>query len=195
MRYIDITKTISNKMKGYATDPIVKIKGFKSLKKGNSCNLSEMSLGTHAGTHIDAPRHIINKAATVDKIDINDLICKVAVVSIDRMRRKDFCNSVKGKGIKGILLKKGPSMAKLRLEDAKFLVKNQLKLIGTEEMSVEVSGNKKHPVHRLLLAKGVIIIESLDLKEAKQGYYKLICLPLKIKSGDGAPARAILLDD
>ena len=195
MRYIDITKTISNRMKVYATDPVVKIKSFKSLKRGNSCNLFELSLGTHAGTHIDAPRHIINKAGTVDNIDLSSLMCDVVVADIDRMRRKDFYNIAKEKNIEGILLKNVGKKTALNLNDARIFTKNRFKIIGTEEASIEDPKDKKHSVHRILLSRGVVIIENLDLGKVKQGFYKLICLPLKIKNGDGAPVRAVLIDD
>jgi arylformamidase len=46
--------------------------------------------------------------------------------------------------------------------------------------------------HRTLLAAGIWIIEGLNLSKAEPGRYELICLPLKIANGDGAPARAIL---
>ena len=195
MKYIDISKPIYSNMKGYATDPRVKIKAFKSLNKGSSCNLSIISLGTHTGTHIDAPRHIINKATTVDKISINKLICKVAVVSIDKMRVKEFCDNPKLREAKGILLKNGNSTASMDLKDACIILKNKFKLVGTEEMSIEASADKCHPVHKMLLSKGIVVVENLNLKKVKPGFYNLICLPLNIKNGDGAPARAILIDD
>jgi arylformamidase len=47
-------------------------------------------------------------------------------------------------------------------------------------------------VHQTLLQNGVIIIEGLDLREVEPGDYEMICLPLKIKDGDGAPARVVL---
>ena len=46
--------------------------------------------------------------------------------------------------------------------------------------------------HRLLLSAGVVILEGLDLAGVEPGEYELICLPLKVAEGDGAPVRAIL---
>jgi len=50
-------------------------------------------------------------------------------------------------------------------------------------------------VHRELLGSGVVIVEGLDLREAPAGHYTLWCLPLKIRDGDGGPARAVLVGD
>jgi arylformamidase len=38
----------------------------------------------------------------------------------------------------------------------------------------------------------VVILEGLDLSAVAPGGYELICLPLKIAAGDGAPCRALL---
>lgn len=195
MKYIDITKSISTGMKKYPSDPSVRVSRFKSLKKGDSCNLSKLALGSHSGTHIDAPYHIFNNTNTVDKIAIKDLICKVLVADIKELSQEAFLKKTARQGIGGVLLKDGKRKAYLTIEEAKVLVKNKIKVIGTEQMSIENSPGKSHPVHNLLLSEGVIIIETLDLGKVKPGRYRLICLPLKIAKGDGAPARVILIDD
>lgn len=192
MRYIDISRVIEDGMDRYPTDPNVKINQFKSLKKGNSCNLSVLSFGSHAGTHIDAPLHILNKGKGVDKLGLKDLMCEVAVVNAKEFSQKALSQILKFKKVKGILFKTDKV---LTFKEASLVVKNNIKVIGTENMSIEEASDKTHPVHRLLLSKGVIIIESLFLKNVKVGYYRLICLPLKIKEGDGAPARAVLACD
>jgi arylformamidase len=46
--------------------------------------------------------------------------------------------------------------------------------------------------HRTLLGAGVVIIEGLNLTGIAPGRYEMLCLPLKILGGDGAPARALL---
>lgn len=195
MRYIDISQTISNGMKKYPSDPDVKISQFKSLRNGDSCNLLKLTFGSHVGTHIDVPHHIYGNGKGVTDIRINDLICDAIVTNIKGFPEKGLFKKIKFKGIKGILFKDKEHRGGLTIKEAKRLVKNNIKVIGTEQMSVEESFDKSHSVHRLLLSNGSIIIEGLDLKKARPGYYKLICLPLKIKNGDGAPVRAILVDD
>jgi arylformamidase len=54
-------------------------------------------------------------------------------------------------------------------------------------------GTDAYPVHRLLLGAGVVIVEDLDLASVAAGPYQLVCLPLRIAGGDGAPARAVLI--
>lgn len=196
-KYIDISRKIFNGMKRYPSDPNVEIGVFKSIKNGNSCNLRKLVLGTHIGTHVDAPFHILNKGRTVDAIKINDLICDVIIANAGEVFSDKFFDSV-GPGparVRGVLFKGSGNQSALTIKEAKELKRHGMKVVGTENMSIEEMSDKRHPVHRYLLKNGIIIIEGLDLKSVKRGCYRLICLPLKIKNGDGAPARAVLAYD
>ena len=83
----------------------------------------------------------------------------------------------------------------MTVAQAAALVIKGVKIVGIEGLSIEGPGDKSHPVHHLLLGKDIQIIEGLELEKVKTGWYKLVCLPLKIKNGDGAPARAVLIYD
>ena len=63
---------------------------------------------------------------------------------------------------------------------------------STANCSIEPATDT-YPVHRLLLGSGVVIVEGLDLSAVLPGRYQLVCLPLRIAQGDGAPARAVLI--
>jgi arylformamidase len=60
-------------------------------------------------------------------------------------------------------------------------------------LSIEQFGSVTFPVHKLLLGRGVLIIEGLDLRAVAAGHYTLACLPLNLQGVDGAPARAVLM--
>jgi len=191
VKYIDISRRISPKMERYPSDPPVEISDFKSLKNGNSCNLLRLSFGSHTGTHIDAPKHIIDSGRSVDEINLDRFSGRVRVENISKCSNKKDISGILKK-CKGILFKVSKRKKVITKEDAKLLVKNGAKIIGTEGLSIEDTSCKSHPVHQLLLKNGVIIIENLDLQKVKNGYYNLISFPLKIKKGDGAPVRAVL---
>ena len=82
----------------------------------------------------------------------------------------------------------------LELEAAEFLVQQGVQLVGIDYLSIEQFGQKKHQTHLALLTDGVVILEGLDLYGVPEGFYELICLPMRIRSGkgDGSPARAVL---
>lgn len=68
-----------------------------------------------------------------------------------------------------------------------------MELVGVDYLSVESFGSEDFPVHHLLLERGVVIVEGLDLSEVPAGVYQFICLPLRLAGLDGAPARAMLI--
>ena len=195
MKYIDITKPIFSGMEKYPTDPDVKVEVFKALERGDSCNLLSVAFGSHTGTHIDAPRHIFDNGKTVDEISIETLISDVIVTGSAAFSEKGFFEKLRKKNIKGVLIKGEEDQSALTTEIAELLLESGIKIVGTERMSIETSQNKSHPVHRALLGRNVMIVENLALKNVKEGFYKFICLPLKIKLADGAPVRAVLSYD
>jgi arylformamidase len=70
-----------------------------------------------------------------------------------------------------------------------------LKLVGVDYLSVEQFHSGHHKTHRTLLGKDVVIVEGLDLSAVSPGTYDLYCLPLRLAGLDGAPARAILIQN
>lgn len=195
MKYIDITQTIETGMRRYPSDPCVKIARFKSLETGGSCNLALLKFGSHSGTHVDAPLHVFQDGKAVDDVPIEDLIRDVLVADIGDISKDVFFKKMGKRSVRGVVLKCGRSRNGLTLREARILLKNRIKLVGVDRLSIEEAPDKKHPVHKLLLSNGVVIIESLDLKKVRNGFYTLICLPLKIRRGDGAPARVVLAYD
>jgi arylformamidase len=83
----------------------------------------------------------------------------------------------------------------LKPEAARWLVGRGVRLVGFDYLSVEEFGAKTATTHLTLLGAGVVILEGLDLAGIAEGEYTLVCLPMKIKDGDGAPARAVLIED
>jgi arylformamidase len=77
-------------------------------------------------------------------------------------------------------------------EAAQYLASLGAQLVGVDYLSVGGSHVDGPETHQALLGGGIWIIEGLNLSQAEPGIYDLICLPLRIVGGDGAPARAIL---
>ena len=80
----------------------------------------------------------------------------------------------------------------LSLAGAEWLVEKNVFLIGIDYLSIEAYESRDFAVHHFLLSKGVILVEGLVLDKVPVGVYELICAPLKIVDGDGAPARVWL---
>jgi arylformamidase len=77
-------------------------------------------------------------------------------------------------------------------EAARYLAELGARTVGVDYLSVGGYERDGVETHQALLEAGIWVIEGLDLSQVQPGIYELICLPLKIARGDGAPARAIL---
>lgn len=203
--FYDITQTISDTLITWPTDPAVSIRKTKRISCGDAWNLSELTFGSHCGTHIDAPYHVDENGITVDQIPLDSLIGDVTVFEIKHSEKIDVeeVKSLKIENCKRVIFKtknsaygEYPEFRKdfvyITQEAAAYLAVHNVKLVGIDSLSVDKFDNLHADAHHTLLKKGIIIIEGLDLREVQPGDYELIVLPLKIKGGDGSPARVVL---
>ena len=72
---------------------------------------------------------------------------------------------------------------------AKFLAHKKVRAVGIDSLSLG-----SHDAHQELSVKSIPVIEGLRLKHVVQGQYFLVCLPIKVRGLEAAPARAILFD-
>ena len=77
---------------------------------------------------------------------------------------------------------------------ARWLIDRGVRLVGIDYLSISTYTDLVPP-HQTLLGAGVIIVEGLNLHGIDPGLYRLVCLPIKVMGGDGAPARAILIEE
>jgi arylformamidase len=202
---IDISLPISSRMIVYEGDPGVDITPRLEIARGDTANVSLLSMGSHTGTHVDAPAHFIDGGATVEALPLDTLIgpALVATVTSERLIGRRDLEPLPLDGHSRLLLKTGNSslwaagdfsrdFIALDLEGARYLSERGLRLIGIDYLSIEAFHSPGHPVHRHLLGAGVVILEGLDLSRVAPGVYELVCLPLPVRGIDGAPCRAVL---
>ena len=198
VRFIDISLPLSPATPVYPGDPPLTIERLSEARGGESFALSRITLGSHTGTHVDPPAHFIPDGATVDELPLGACIGPAFVA--------DMASGIGPLGPGLLMTAVPPHTERLLLRTvgaesggrpltaatAHQLVRHGIRLIGIDRLSVapeETPGE----VHRIFLAAGIVILEGLDLSHVPGGNYTLICLPLKLAGGDGAPARAILV--
>jgi len=209
MRIHDISIPISKDTPVFPGDPPVEIERVLQIEKGDLANVSRLAFGNHTGTHIDPPAHFIVGGKTVDQLDLNALYGSARVVDLTTVERvitaSDLDRANLPDRIERILCKTRNSalwdkpgfqkdFVAFAADAAEWLVARGARLVGIDYLSAELFDAPEPRAHRVLLGAGVIIVEGLNLKNIAPGDYTLACLPLKIDHGDGAPARAILIE-
>jgi len=201
-KIIDISLLLSDKTIVYPGNPEIKI----ATIPGKTSTHSEITIGSHAGTHLDAPKHVFENGAGVDKVDLNKIVGECRVLDMTRVKEVIGVDDLKKEKIKKgerILVKTKNSKRGFEKfyddyiylggEAAEFLAKKKIALFGMDYLSVKKRGGPDNRPHTELLRSGVVIFEGLDLSKVKPGKYFFVGLPLKFAGLDGAPARAVLI--
>jgi len=206
MRRIDISMPLFPGMPAFPGDPPFTLDRLSSVDRGDPYNISRVSLGSHAGTHVDPPAHFVRGGASVDRIDLDILNGPCRVVGVDpgsnSIEPGDVANLPAG--TKRVLFRTSnsarwarslaffPDYVGVSEAAAEALADRGAVLVGIDSLSVEHDLSGRYPVHHVLLGRGVLVLEGLLLGGVPDGEYILECLPLRLRDGDGGPARATL---
>jgi arylformamidase len=206
MKLHDISLPISNDLPVWPGDPAVSLTLQSSIITGDQCNITQLQMGVHTGTHIDAPSHFLKDGGTIDSIPVETLIGSCVVVELDAkdiIERNDLCK-IDPSIFPRVLIKTRNSelwankcsfnmnYVALGIDAAQYLVEMKFILVGIDYLSIEPFNTNGGPVHKLLLKNNITILEGLNLSGILPGAYEIICLPLKLQGCEGAPARVIL---
>lgn len=205
----DITLPVSEAMVVWPGDPPVLITQPAHLDRGDPYTVSRLELGAHTGTHVDAPAHFIRGGEGVDRLPLELLVGPARVVHVPEAR------ALTPEVLESLSIPPGTERLLFRTRNserwgsaergfweeyvgvpaagARWLVARGVRLVGIDYLSISPYDDLLPP-HHTLLGAGVIVVEGLDLRGIAPGAYQLVCLPLKLVGGDGAPARAILIE-
>lgn len=209
MKILDISLPLSTRLPTWPGNPAFEFQADKRIFAGDSSNVSRLVLGTHSGTHVDAPRHFLDGGVGVDELPLDELVgpCRVVEIDVPEGRRPigvtEIQRAAGGPPPRRLLLKTPnsrlwtradftPDFGYLAPDAAEWLVAAGVRLVGIDYLSIEEFRRPGAPTHHALLGAGVVVIEGLNLAEVRPGSYELICLPLRIEGSDGSPARVIL---
>lgn len=186
----DISKELFS-TKAYSGDPVPEKESWLSMEKGDVCNLTSLTVGSHSGTHIDAPKHFIGNGKSVAEIPLEKCvgICQV-VFHNGKLEEEFWKNKICGK-IDKLLIR---GNASLDVKAAEAIVAYGINLVGVEAPTVGDSSCQQQ-VHRILLKNEVVILENLCLDDIQEGEYFLAAQPLKMEGVDGSPVRALLVKE
>lgn len=214
MKIVDLSFEIETDMPtcGTAWHQCVEIESMGTIESVGR-NTHRILLGSHSGTHMDAPSHFIQRGRTVRDLDIANMVGPVTVIdfrnigagcqvsledvrSINVTSRMAFVFGWYHKWKTDQYYKEFPYFS---TESIKYLINHGMKYMAMDTPSPDAGGaisnlrGEDSPNHKLLLKNEVIIVEYLnnteELLDGKR--YELISLPLKIRDSDGSPARVL----
>jgi len=210
-RFVDLTLTVRHGMRGVAIEPHTRIADA-------GYNTTNLHLYSHSGTHMDAPLHFLEGGATIDRWPLAQLVGPAHVIDLSAVEAHGLhtvpdllphadkvtpgCRLLLRSdwSLHADLPDYRPDMPRISVELARWLVERQVALVGVETPSVASlrPENKAEltEVHQTILGGKIVIVESLtNLRELRQERVEFIALPLKIDGGDGAPVRAIAIEE
>ena len=207
---IDLTHTIAPESPVYPGSPAPELSHAATMTR-NGYRETLLKLGSHTGTHMDAPRHMLPDGAGLDVLPLSQFCGRAVVldvshlapggvISADFLRAQNGClrsadfalfytGWEKKWGTEDYLSDGFPVLDE---EAARYLVSCGLKGAGTDALSIDPLSSTDYPAHKALLSGGLVILESLCLKKVLcRRHFRLLALPLKYKDADGAPVRAV----
>jgi arylformamidase len=172
-------------------------------------NVTQLILTTHTGTHVDPPRHFVHGGTTIDDVPLDrwvgpcwvtDLTTSAPEIEVAELEAAGIPAGIERlilKTTNSALWRSSPAAfveryVALSLDAAGWIVERGIRLVGIDYLSIGGMATTNTETHQLLLGSDVLIVEGLDLQEIEAGPYELLCFPLKVHDGDGAPARVAL---
>ena len=166
------------------------------IQDGDICNLTNLCMCTHNGTHVDAPLHFLDSGKGIETLDLYHCVGDAFVLTASNLESLSLSRST----IRELLARRSHNETRVLIkgnvvlspEAAEELASTDIVLIGVEGLSV-ASDECAQEVHSILLKRGLIILEGLDLHAVDEGAYFLSAAPLNLAGSDGSPCRAILI--
>lgn len=213
MEMVDLTHVIYDGMPKIPVLPDVHVQRFFSLEKGHPLNVTELSLPCHAGTHVDAPIHIVPNGKSIEELPLDSFVGPGAVIPVkkrggEEVTARDLENSGVSVNRDDILMLftgwdekfESPDYnlhPYLSVDAAEWIVKKGVKLLGVDCITVDLPTPLRQkefdfPVHRTLLGNGVLIAENVaNLGKIVGKKTRILAFPLRVKGSDAGQARIV----
>ncbi len=172
--------------------------------------VSHLAFGAHSGTHVDAPVHFLREGVGIETFPLESFIGPCFVADLRGVNDLVTGDDLESAGVPddaerilALTRNSGwsrrdttfsPDYVAFELSAAQWCVDRNIRLLGTDYLSIETYDTEDHQVHKTLLAGGVAILEGLDLEGVLPGSYELTALPINIPGSDGSPVRAVLIE-
>lgn len=189
MKIYDLSKELFSAAV-FPGDPAPAKTPFRTISQTCPCNLTVLTLGSHNGTHMDAPKHFVAGAKDIAQVPLEKCVGPCTVAShTGRLEAEDAQKLLRG-GVQRLLIR---GEMEITVEAAQVFAASGLWFLGVEGMTVG-GPETGADVHRTLLSAEIVILESAVLDGVPDGTYFLSNAPLRMQGLDGSPCRPLLID-
>ncbi|WP_167859710.1 cyclase family protein [Paenibacillus cymbidii] len=207
--FIDLSLDIYHGAPTFAWDPKCAVIAHNTVDS-IGYNITQLSISTHQGTHLDAPFHFLDEGRTVEQLDLHQCIGDAVLIDLSAKQAKEpidvadflpYEASVKEGAL--IIYRTGwdrqfphkhyfSDFPYMTIELARWLAERRIGMIG---MDVPTPNPQDYdPVHKLLLGAGIVIVEGLaNLDRIGRDRFFFMAAPLRIRGRDGSPVRALAM--
>lgn len=212
---IDLTHPIDSGMPTYPDDPEVAVRAADTYAD-DGCRVTELILGSHAGTHVDAPSHTEAEGATLGDYPISAFVRDAVVVDCTDLGAREPIPATRVPETEAdcVLFRTGwdRHWGSERYRDHPYLSVEAAERCVESGYAVGIDGFSPDPTppaesdgdapadrdafaaHHALLGAGLLVFENLTNLHAVPERFELRALPISL-DGDGAPVRAVGIDD
>lgn len=204
--WLDLTHPLHPQLPTWEDAEPIEISTVCEIGPDGPARVSRIGIGSHNGTHLDAPSHFIPDGPMVEDIPLNVLIGRawVAEAGEASLLTEAVLESlaIPAEATRVLLRTSNTSrglMSRPRFErdfaglddgGARWILSRGIRLVGIDYLSVQAFAASDE-THRILLGAATVLVEGLDLSRVSTGWYDLVCLPLSGRGLDGAPARVV----
>lgn len=189
MKIYDLSKELFSSAV-FPGDPAPAKTPFLTISETCPCNLTVLTLGSHNGTHMDAPKHFVAGAKDIAQVPLEKCVGPCTVTHFDGVLTAADARRLTEGGVRRLLIR---GEIEITVEAAEMFAGAGLWFLGVEGMTVG-GPETGAAVHRALLSAEIALLESAVLSDVSAGEYFLSCAPLKMQGLDGSPCRPLLID-
>jgi|AntAceMinimDraft_18_1070375.scaffolds.fasta_scaffold00195_6 arylformamidase len=202
-KWIDLTILLDKNYLQYPGDVPFKVEEERVFSKDNF-NMKRITTNMHIGTHIDAPKHVLDLGEGIESIDINQVIGKAIVLepritngvinTLDIINQYDTDYKIviiKTNHTEYLNTDKYYDYPAFNRDVLNFLIKNNIDVIAFDMPSPKYVDEELLEMHKDLLSRNILIVENLTNLSKLDKCVDFIALPLKIQGFDGSLIRCV----
>lgn len=203
LQWLDVTIPMRNGMTVWPGDAPFLLEAQTRLAQGDGSNVSRVTMSTHAGTHVDAPWHFEDDGKRLHEVSHEVFFGRALVIGYAG-EGPLHADDLGADPLPPRLLVKTRNSARhwsapfcrdyvaLEADAAERCVREGVRLIGVDYLSVAPYKQEGQETHHQLLHHDVFVVEGLVLGAVPEGWCEFVVLPLPLEGADGAPCRAFV---